>query len=172
MGDARDDWKVVRALSEVLGAPLPYNSLDDVRRRLADVAPHFGRRDAVEAPLWLNGEYFKVGGCGSTPRGGWGVGGEGAWVLWRAAGRGAASWRCAAPRSAAAPQRLPLTPCTPSPAHCAPCPRHPQAFADRAKKEAPSAEPLASSVAQFYQTDAISRASKVMAKCIKVGGWG
>lgn len=45
---------------QVLGAPLPYNSLEDVRRRLADVAPHFGRRDAVEAPLWLNGEYFKV----------------------------------------------------------------------------------------------------------------
>lgn len=61
IGDARDDWKVVRALSEVLGAPLPYNSLDDVRRRLADVAPHFGRRDALEPPLWLNGEYFKVG---------------------------------------------------------------------------------------------------------------
>lgn len=46
--------------TQVLGAPLPYNSIDDVRRRLADVAPHFGRRDAVEAPLWLNGEYFKV----------------------------------------------------------------------------------------------------------------
>jgi len=46
--------------AQVLGTPLPYNSLDDVRRRLADVAPHFGRRDAVEAPLWLNGEYFKV----------------------------------------------------------------------------------------------------------------
>jgi hypothetical protein len=64
LGDARDDWKIVRALSEVLGAGLPYNSLDDVRRRLADVAPHFGRRDALEAPLWLNGEYFKVGAVG------------------------------------------------------------------------------------------------------------
>jgi NADH dehydrogenase (ubiquinone) Fe-S protein 1 len=67
LGDARDDWKVVRALSEVLGAPLPYNSLEEVRRRLADVAPHLGRRDAVEPPLWLNGEYFKVGAAGRVP---------------------------------------------------------------------------------------------------------
>jgi NADH dehydrogenase (ubiquinone) Fe-S protein 1 len=64
LGDARDDWKIVRALSEVVGAPLPYNSLDDVRRRLADVAPHLARRDALEPPLWLNGEYFKVCACG------------------------------------------------------------------------------------------------------------
>jgi hypothetical protein len=28
-------------------------------------------------------------------------------------------------------------------------------------------EPLASGIAQFYQTDAISRASKVMAKCVR-----
>lgn len=48
----------------------------------------------------------------------------------------------------------------------------PQAFADRAKKAAASEAPLATSVAQFYQTDAISRASKVMAKCIKVGAGG
>lgn len=92
VGDARDDWKIVRALSEVLGAPLPYNTLDDVRRRLADVAPHLARRDAVEAPLWLAGEQ------------------------WKAAGD---------------------------------------------KKGAAEGAPLASGIANFYQTDAISRASKV-----------
>ena len=100
VGDARDDWKIVRALSEVLGARLPYDTLDGVRRRLADVAPHLGRRDALEPPLWLNGEYWK-------------------------------------------------------------------AAAERAKKGAANGEALATSIAQFYQTDAISRASKVMAKCVK-----
>ena len=25
-GDAREDWKIIRALSEVLGAPLPYDT--------------------------------------------------------------------------------------------------------------------------------------------------
>ena len=59
-GDARDDWKIVRALSEVLGAPLPYSALDGVRARLADVAPHLAELHSVQPPLWLNGEYFKV----------------------------------------------------------------------------------------------------------------
>ncbi len=45
---------------------------------------------------------------------------------------------------------------------------HRQAFAERAKAAKAGAEPLATSIPQFYQTDAISRASKVMAKCIKV----
>lgn len=60
VGDAREDWKIVRALSEVVGKTLPYDSLDGVRARLADVAPHLGHVDTVEPPLWLNGEYFKV----------------------------------------------------------------------------------------------------------------
>jgi NADH dehydrogenase/NADH:ubiquinone oxidoreductase subunit G len=63
-GDARDDWKILVALAEVAGRPLPYSSLEGVRRRLADVAPHFAAVDAVEPPLWLNGEYFKVRGGG------------------------------------------------------------------------------------------------------------
>ena len=59
-GDGRDDWKILRALSEVAGTPLAYNDIDGVRARLAEVAPHMGEVKAVEAPLWLNGEYFKV----------------------------------------------------------------------------------------------------------------
>lgn len=56
----------------------------------------------------------------------------------------------------------PHHPCLP------PHPSAPQAFAERAKAAKASGEPLATSIPQFYQTDAISRASKVMAKCIKV----
>lgn len=32
-GDARDDWKIVRAVSEVLGKPLPYDTLEVCRRQ-------------------------------------------------------------------------------------------------------------------------------------------
>ena len=60
MGDAREDWMIIRALSEVCGRALPYDTLEGVRARLADVAPHFGAVDPVQAPIWLNGEYFKV----------------------------------------------------------------------------------------------------------------
>ena len=59
-GDARDDWKIVCALSDVLGMPLPYTTLAGVRERLADVAPHMAEVHTVQPPLWLNGEYFKV----------------------------------------------------------------------------------------------------------------
>ncbi len=48
-GQARDDWKVIRALSEVLGAKLPYDSIDAIRDRMAMVAPSALAIDAVEA---------------------------------------------------------------------------------------------------------------------------
>ena len=47
-GFARDDWMVLRALSEELGTPLPYDSLDEVRTRLAELAPHLVRYDTIE----------------------------------------------------------------------------------------------------------------------------
>ncbi|MDN3567704.1 NADH-quinone oxidoreductase subunit NuoG [Paeniroseomonas aquatica] len=40
-GEAREDWKIIRAASELLGARLPYDSLDGVRARLAEVSPAF-----------------------------------------------------------------------------------------------------------------------------------
>ena len=60
VGDAREDWTIIRALSEIMGKPLPYDDKNAVRARLAGVAPHFGASDTVQLPMWLNGEYFKV----------------------------------------------------------------------------------------------------------------
>ncbi|RYH14440.1 MAG: NADH-quinone oxidoreductase subunit G, partial [Alphaproteobacteria bacterium] len=40
-GEAREDWKIIRAASELLGARLPYDSLDGVRARLTEVNPVF-----------------------------------------------------------------------------------------------------------------------------------
>jgi NADH-quinone oxidoreductase subunit G len=40
-GEAREDWKILRAASEVLGQRLPYDDLDAVRARLAEVNPVF-----------------------------------------------------------------------------------------------------------------------------------
>ncbi|XP_078062761.1 NADH-ubiquinone oxidoreductase 75 kDa subunit, mitochondrial isoform X2 [Mustelus asterias] len=39
-GLAREDWQIIRALSEVAGVTLPYETLDEVRDRLAEVAPN------------------------------------------------------------------------------------------------------------------------------------
>ncbi|GJP50148.1 hypothetical protein CLOM_g9285, partial [Closterium sp. NIES-68] len=54
VGSARDDWKIVRAVSEVAGVTLPYSTVDQVRERLREVAPHLARIDEVEAPLALS----------------------------------------------------------------------------------------------------------------------
>ncbi|XP_067928049.1 NADH-ubiquinone oxidoreductase 75 kDa subunit, mitochondrial-like [Watersipora subatra] len=48
-GLAREDWKIVRALSEVCGVALPYNTLSAVRARLAQVSPNFIRYGDREA---------------------------------------------------------------------------------------------------------------------------
>jgi len=47
-GYARDDWMVLRALSEEMGTPLPYDSQDEIRTRLAELAPHLVRYDVIE----------------------------------------------------------------------------------------------------------------------------
>lgn len=39
---------VLRALSEEMGIRLPYDSLDEVRTRLAELAPHLVRYDVIE----------------------------------------------------------------------------------------------------------------------------
>ena len=88
-GEAREDWKILRALSEALGKPLPYDSLGDVRKRLVQVNPVFAALDQVKPATW---EAFGADG-------------------------------------------------------------------------AISSAPLTSPVANYYMTDAISRASKTMAEC-------
>lgn len=48
VGDARDDWKIIRALSEVAGVGLPYDSLAGVRGRIQQVAPNLLQVDERE----------------------------------------------------------------------------------------------------------------------------
>jgi NADH dehydrogenase (ubiquinone) Fe-S protein 1 len=99
VGDARDDWKILRALSEVLGKPLPYDTPEQVQARLVEVAPHFAHANSAEAAMWLNGEYIK-------------------------------------------------------------------AIAELAKKQAAGSGVLGTTIKNFYMTDAISRASQTMARCV------
>lgn len=47
-GAAREDWKIVRALSEVLGATLPYNDILDVRDRMFEISPTLVRYEVAE----------------------------------------------------------------------------------------------------------------------------
>ncbi|MDU6672134.1 MAG: molybdopterin-dependent oxidoreductase, partial [Bradyrhizobium sp.] len=48
-GEAREDWAIIRALSDVLGRKLGYDSLAALRAEIVKVAPHLGRIDQIEA---------------------------------------------------------------------------------------------------------------------------
>jgi NADH-quinone oxidoreductase subunit G len=47
-GEAREDWAIVRALSDVLGKKLPYDSLQALRQAIFNAAPHLMRLDQIE----------------------------------------------------------------------------------------------------------------------------
>ncbi len=51
-GEAREDWKIIRALSGALGRPLPYDSIGELRRRLIEEHPIFATPDRVEPAVW------------------------------------------------------------------------------------------------------------------------
>ncbi len=51
-GDAREDWAILRALSEVLGKTLPYNNLGQVRARMVEIAPVLDQIDVVTPSDW------------------------------------------------------------------------------------------------------------------------
>tara|TARA_R110002095_G_scaffold126453_3_gene109562 strand:- start:5222 stop:7306 length:2085 start_codon:yes stop_codon:yes gene_type:complete len=52
-GDAKEDWKILRALSAiVLDKPLPYDTLEQVRGRLQQVNPIFKTLDEIVPAQW------------------------------------------------------------------------------------------------------------------------
>jgi NADH dehydrogenase (ubiquinone) Fe-S protein 1 len=99
VAEARVDWEIIRALSEVCGKTLPVDSLEDVRERMAEVAPSLVHRN-------------KISGAGER------IAVDGAW------------WRM---------------------------------FAEKKGGEVK----VGTAIEQFYMTDAVSRASKIMARCVK-----
>jgi NADH-quinone oxidoreductase subunit G len=50
-GDAREDWAILRALSDVLGHKLPFDSLSELRQRLYARHQHLAHIDEI-APTW------------------------------------------------------------------------------------------------------------------------
>jgi NADH-quinone oxidoreductase subunit G len=92
-GDARDDWAILRALSDVLGATLPFDTLDELRAALYETVPHLA-----------GARHHRAGRSGGSPT----------WPRYRA------RWR---------------------------------------------AQPFASPVSDYFLTNPIARASRIMAEC-------
>jgi len=56
-GEAREDWRIVRALSGVLGRPLPFDTIGELRRHMERASPVLARPDeAAPAPWGAFGE--------------------------------------------------------------------------------------------------------------------
>jgi len=51
-GEAREDWAIIRALSDALDARLPYDTLDQVRARMAEINSVFAPFESLEAAEW------------------------------------------------------------------------------------------------------------------------
>ncbi len=64
-GEARQDWAVLRALSERLGKTLPYDTLEQVRARLVEVNSSFALLDRQAAGTW--GQFGKRGAVSDSP---------------------------------------------------------------------------------------------------------
>uniref|UniRef100_A0A915AES1 NADH-ubiquinone oxidoreductase 75 kDa subunit, mitochondrial n=1 Tax=Parascaris univalens TaxID=6257 RepID=A0A915AES1_PARUN len=47
-GEARHDWKIIRAISEVAGKKLQYDDIQQLRARISEVAPHLVRFGDIE----------------------------------------------------------------------------------------------------------------------------
>ena len=66
-GDAREDWKILRALSDVLGRRLPFDTLAQLRRRLIEAKPVFAAVDEIMPAPW--GPFGKEGTLDVQPLG-------------------------------------------------------------------------------------------------------
>ncbi len=64
-GDAREDWAILRALSEQVGHTLPYDTLEQVRARLVAVNKSFAALDQQAAGAW--GAFGKAGDTTDAP---------------------------------------------------------------------------------------------------------
>ncbi len=68
-GEAREDWAIIRALSDVVGRKLPYNSLAALRQAIFKAVPHLMRIDGIAAgkPADLKSLAGKAGGIEKAP---------------------------------------------------------------------------------------------------------
>ncbi|MGZ9035419.1 MAG: molybdopterin-dependent oxidoreductase, partial [Rhodospirillales bacterium] len=64
-GEAREDWKILRALSDAVGCSLPFETLADVRARLREVNSVFAEPNMVRLAPW--GAFGQAGTLSAVP---------------------------------------------------------------------------------------------------------
>ena len=66
-GEAKEDWAILRALSERMGEPLPFDSIEQVRKAIFEAVPHLARLGAIEPAEWRTESGGSIGGAAFTP---------------------------------------------------------------------------------------------------------
>ena len=64
-GEAKEDWRILRALSEALGRTVPLDSLGAVRARMVEIAPQLALPDVIEPAPWQ--EFGRAGKLDGRP---------------------------------------------------------------------------------------------------------
>jgi NADH-quinone oxidoreductase subunit G len=65
VGQAKEDWTIIRALSQALGKTLPYDNLSQVRARMAEINPVFATVDQIVPASWQ--DFGKAGAIAAKP---------------------------------------------------------------------------------------------------------
>jgi len=65
LGQAKEDWKIIRALSEAIGKPLAFNTQSELRAQLVKEYPAFASIDAIAPAPWA--PFGQQGAVGSAP---------------------------------------------------------------------------------------------------------
>jgi NADH-quinone oxidoreductase subunit G len=65
-GEAREDWAILRALSDKLGHTLPYDTLNALRKKLIDDRPTFGQVDYAPGSIPAKLDLSKLGKKGKV----------------------------------------------------------------------------------------------------------
>ncbi len=61
VGEAKEDWQIIRELAKIVGKPLPYLNANEMQKRLVQIAPHFDQLDEVIPAAWdVFGEVGKL----------------------------------------------------------------------------------------------------------------
>jgi len=64
-GEAKEDWKIIRALSDGLGHCLPYDSIGALRKRMVEINPVFASRNEIQTAAWE--DFGTAGAVSDTP---------------------------------------------------------------------------------------------------------
>jgi NADH-quinone oxidoreductase subunit G len=66
-GEAKEDWTILRALSEIMGHKLPYDTLDQLRNTLFADHPTFGQIDLAPGSIVSSFDVSSLGSEGDLP---------------------------------------------------------------------------------------------------------